>query len=82
MPRRPGCRSGKLRTFLFSTAVRRLGIAGATCGLACGGVHAAAPPLYPIDQAISKGVVNARISLFSASDREHVLGSMGGSIPG
>jgi hypothetical protein len=40
------------------------------------------PPLYTVDNAISKGVVNARMSLFNATDQKHVLDSIGDIDPG
>jgi hypothetical protein len=33
---------------------------------------------YSLDEAIAKGVVNARMSLFSATDQKHVLDSIAG----
>lgn len=40
------------------------------------------PDLYPLNTAISKGVVNARMSLFSATDQKHVLDTIQGLDPG
>ena len=37
---------------------------------------------YSLDEAIAKGVVNARMSLFNATDQKHVLDSIAGIDPG
>ena len=44
--------------------------------------HAEARPLYTVDEAIAKGVVNARISIFNPADEQHALAAITEIDPG
>ena len=50
--------------------------------LLAGSLHAETPSLYTLDEALSKGVVSPRMSLFNGTDQSHVLDSIADLDPG
>lgn len=63
------------KLFVLAIAFTFIGLPGSS--LASSGSSS-----YSLDEAIAKGVVNARMSLFNATDQKHVLDSIAGIDPG